>query len=120
MYGWGIETRLPWIVSVLGIGVFSFAVAVCQVVSSSYLVDAFGLYAASAVAASMVLRYLASAVLPLAAPSMYASLGYGWGNSVLGFVALAFVPAPVLLMRYGRRVRAVGWFKQYIEREMIR
>lgn len=111
MYGWAVAKHLSAPVSILGIGIFSFGVAVCQVVSPSYLVDAFGIYAASAVAANLVLRYLASAVLPLAAPAMYANLGYGWGNSLLGFVALAFVPAPVLLMKYGKKVRGAGWFK---------
>lgn len=45
------------------------------------------------------------AVLPLAGPPLYNDLGYGWGNSILGFVALVLVPVPMLFMRFGERIR---------------
>lgn len=41
----------------------------------TYLVDAYTIYAASAVAASTVFRSLFGAILPLAGNKMYASLG---------------------------------------------
>lgn len=72
---------------------------------STYLVDAFTTYAASALAANTVLRSLVGALLPLAGQKMYATLGYGWGNSLLGFIALAMCPLPVVLYRYGERIR---------------
>jgi hypothetical protein len=90
-----------------------------------YLVDAFVIYAASAVAANTVVRSIAGAVLPLCglskipprfAPArtiadasplaeMYEVLGVGWGNSLLGFIALAMVPLPFLIQRYGEYLR---------------
>lgn len=36
---------------------------------------------------------------------MYEKLGLGWGNSLLGFVALAMLPVPVLLLKFGERIR---------------
>jgi hypothetical protein len=36
---------------------------------------------------------------------MYEALGLGWGNSVLGFVAVAFIPLPFLFYLYGERIR---------------
>lgn len=36
---------------------------------------------------------------------MYATLGYGWGNTLLGFLALAFVPFPIVFYKYGERLR---------------
>lgn len=36
---------------------------------------------------------------------MYRSLNYGWGNTLLGLLALAFLPAPLLFYRYGERLR---------------
>ncbi|KAI0912399.1 major facilitator superfamily domain-containing protein [Ustulina deusta] len=71
----------------------------------AYLVDAFGEYAASAMAANTVVRSIVGAFLPLAGPSMYAKLGLGWGNSLLGFVALGLLPVPVVFYFYGKRVR---------------
>jgi hypothetical protein len=72
-----------------------------------YLVDLFGSEAAaSALGANNLLRYLSSTFLPLAGPSMYKALNYGWGNTLLGFLALGFVPAPVLFYKYGEWLRA--------------
>jgi len=72
---------------------------------NTYLVDAYTIYAASALAASTVLRSLMGALLPLAGRSMYQTLGLGWGNSLLAFIALAFTPLPFFLLKYGERIR---------------
>ena len=72
---------------------------------STYLVDAFTLHAASAMAANTVLRSTVGAVLPLAGPRMYATLGLGWGNSLLAFIAMALCPMPWIFYKYGERIR---------------
>jgi len=36
---------------------------------------------------------------------MYEALGLGWGNSILGFLAVVFIPVPALLFRYGKSAR---------------
>lgn len=77
---------------------------------STYLVDAFGAFAASAVAASTVLRSLGGAVLPLAGGQMFATLGLGWGSSLLAFIALAMIPVPIVFFRYGERIREKNLF----------
>jgi hypothetical protein len=74
--------------------------------AQAYLVDAFTIYAASALAATTIMRSVMAAVLPLAAPRMYAALGIGWGNSLLAFLALACLPVPFLLLRYGEKMRS--------------
>ena len=70
-----------------------------------YLVDTFTLFAASANGACTIIRSLCAALIPLGAPKLYESLGYWWGNSLLAFIALGFVPIAVLLMKYGERIR---------------
>lgn len=72
---------------------------------STYLLDAYPNYSASAVAASTILRSLFSAILPLAGPPMYDRLGLGWGNSLLAFIALALGGVPLLFCHYGRQWR---------------
>jgi len=69
------------------------------------LVDAFPVHAASASAAGSILRSIAGAVVPLAGPPLYRALNLGWGNSLLGFIAMAFLPVPLLLMKFGARSR---------------
>ena len=77
----------------------------------TYLVDAFTIHAASAIAANTVLRSLVGALLPLAGPSMYAKLGLGWGNSLLGFIAVVMLPIPFFLYKYGERIRTSPRFQ---------
>jgi hypothetical protein len=36
---------------------------------------------------------------------MYETLGVGWGSSLLGFVAVAMIPIPLLIHRYGKWMR---------------
>lgn len=58
------------IVPIIGSGVFSAGVLGTFMPISTYLIDAFQLYAASALAANTVLRSLMGALLPLAGPKM--------------------------------------------------
>lgn len=78
---------------------------------STYLVDAYTVYSASAIAANTVLRSLGGTVLPLAGGRMYATLGLGWGNSLLAFIALAMAPLPLVFYLYGERIRKSTIFR---------
>jgi hypothetical protein len=78
--------------------------------SLNYLVDAYPRYAASAIAASTVLRCLGGAILPLAGPSLYSNLGQGWGNSLLGFLSLLIFPLAIGLYKYGEQLRLKSKF----------
>ncbi|KAF4781192.1 hypothetical protein HER10_EVM0008441 [Colletotrichum scovillei] len=102
VYGWTAEHRVQFMAPIIGlalIGVGNF-MAIC-----TYLVDAYELYAASALAANIIIRSLAGAFLPLCGMKMYNALGLGWGNAMLGFIAAALIPVPFLLSRYGERLR---------------
>jgi hypothetical protein len=61
--------------------------------------------AASALAANSLLRSLFGTFIPLAAPRLYDTLGYGWGNTLFGFLALGFMPVPVLFYKHGAYLR---------------
>jgi hypothetical protein len=72
---------------------------------SSYIVDSFGLYSASAMTMVLIARCSAGTLLPLAIPPLTDALGLGYGFLVLGAVCLALIPLPVAVMRYGSRWR---------------
>lgn len=106
-YGWAAERQTHWIVPIIGTSFFGFGCLWVLMPSQLYMVDAFGPEAAaSALAANTILRCLCAAFIPLAAPSLYADLGLGWGNSVLGFIGVAFLPVPLFFYRYG------GWLRE--------
>ena len=73
-----------------------------------YLVHAYGRYAASAVAASKVLQSIGGAFLPLAGEPLFKRLGLGWGNSLLAFLSMLFIPMPWVLFKYGERLRKMS------------
>lgn len=52
-----------------------------------------------------LIRSAFGAAFPLFAGAMYRNLGVGWASSVLGFLSCVFVPIPILLDRYGERIR---------------
>lgn len=104
-YGWTSEKHVHWIVPIIALAPFGFGMMGIFLPIQTYFIDAGGKYAASAIAGLTAVRCLFGAFLPLAGPKMYASLGLGWGNSLLGFVALGLIPAPLIIFRYGSAFR---------------
>ncbi|KAK7202507.1 putative bicyclomycin resistance protein [Myxozyma melibiosi] len=106
VYGWGVYCKAHWIVPL--VGTFLIGVGVLSTFSPTinYLVDAHGIYAASAASASIAVRSLGGAFLPLSGPALYRSLGYGWGNTLLGLIVLIWLPVPILLYMKGAALRA--------------
>ncbi|EPE24961.1 MFS general substrate transporter [Glarea lozoyensis ATCC 20868] len=111
VYGWTAEYKVHWIFPSLGAACFAAGIMIGFNALITYIVDSYPTYSASAIAASSLLRSLAAFVFPLFAPAMYEKLGYGWGNSLLGFVALAIGgPAPICLWLWGAKLRAKSKF----------
>ncbi|KAK4863574.1 hypothetical protein LT330_002352 [Penicillium expansum] len=104
-YGWSLQAKTHWIVPIIGL--FPFAVGLVGIFGTlhTYIIDSYPRYAASGIAALTVSRSLVGALLPLAGPDMYRTLGYGWGNSLLGFITLAMVGMPIIFNRVGARLR---------------
>jgi hypothetical protein len=105
LYGWSAQYGTHFIVPMLGTAVIGFGLIVTFMSANTYVVDVFTVHAASAIAVNTVLRSVLGALVPLGSQRMYAAMGYGWGNSVLGFVALGLVPVPFVFIRYGRGIR---------------
>jgi MFS family permease len=105
LYGWTAEKGDHFILPILGTMFVGLGLMAAFMPINLYLVDAYTIHAASAIAASTVLRSLAGAFLPLVGPKMYEALGLGWGNSLLAFIALAMSPATWVFFRYGERIR---------------
>ncbi|KND87841.1 putative transporter [Tolypocladium ophioglossoides CBS 100239] len=104
-YGWSADKAVHWMVPIIGIVPFGVGIVGVWLPVQAYIVDAYPQYAASGLAAFTVLRCTVGAFLPLAGPQMYKTLGVGWGSSVLGFIAVALIPIPTLIYKYGRWMR---------------
>lgn len=68
---------------------------------NTYLIDTYTIYAASALAAATCLRSLCGFALPLAGPSMFTTLGLGWGCTLLALVSIA-IAWPTVKLPLGR------------------
>jgi len=105
MYGWSADKHVQWIVPIIGTSCVGLGLMATFMSTNTYLVDAFTIHAASALAANTVFRSLIGAILPLGGRQMYQALGLGWGNSLLAFIALALSPVSWILYKYGERIR---------------
>ncbi|KAN0121135.1 MFS polyamine transporter [Russula decolorans] len=109
--GWSTQERVFWLVPDIGIALVGAGTIVTFYGIQAYLIDAFTLYAASALAAATFMRSLAGFGFPLFAPTMYNALGYGKGDTILAAAAIALgCPAPWLLWFYGERIRNASRF----------
>jgi hypothetical protein len=105
-YGWSTQTKCHWIIPISGTGVIGIGAFLILMPTRMYLVDAFGTEgAASALAVNTVLRSIFGAILPLVGPPLYSKLEFGWGNSVVAFNGLAFLPVPFLFYKYNESLR---------------
>ena len=110
-FGWtGYTGNIHWTAPVLsglftGFGIFSIFLSLLN-----YIVDAYLMFAASAIAANTFMRSIFGGVFPLFATFMFEGMGIEWAATLLGCVALVLVPMPVIFYMFGRRIRAKSKF----------
>ncbi|CAK3992891.1 major facilitator superfamily transporter [Lecanosticta acicola] len=100
-YGWVPSARLPLPVCLLTVGAMGACTLLGCLPLTAYVVDAFGLYSASAMTAVVVMRCLMSTILPLVTGDLISRMGYRNAFGVLALVTACIVPLPVLVWRYG-------------------
>jgi DHA1 family multidrug resistance protein-like MFS transporter len=106
---------LPWIVSILALGLFGISSHIIFISVSDYTIAAYSIYSASAVGAQSLLREMLSGSVTLFATPLYNNLGYQWASTLLGFIALAMAFVPPILYFFGPRIRAASAFAQQIK-----
>jgi hypothetical protein len=104
-FGWVAELRLPLPFLLATVALLGFALLLTIVPLSAYVVDACGLYSASAMTGIIVTRCLAGTFLPLGVVPLVERFGYGWGFSALGVLSISIAIVPVLILRYGEKWR---------------
>ncbi|PIB02838.1 putative MFS-type transporter [Cercospora beticola] len=97
--------KAHWIVPILAGIPFGAGNGGVFIYASNYLVQSYGIYAASALAGNAVLRSIMGATLPLAGPSLYATLGPNWAGTLLGLLEVACIPIPFIFYKYGHKIR---------------
>src|SRR5436190_11615417 len=67
-YGWSAQVHLHWIMPNFGVIIFTAAAYVCTLSNNTYIVDTYGQYSASALAAVSMLRCLTGFGFPIFSP----------------------------------------------------
>lgn len=116
-FAWTSTPNVHWIVPILAGIPFGAGNAALFIYSSNYLAHSYGQYAASALAGNTVVRSIMGAVLPLAGPSMYASLGLNWGGFLLGMAEAVCILIPFVFLYYGHRIRQSSPLIQRMQQE---
>ena len=106
-FGWtGNSSDIHWIVPTLAGVLIGFGNTSVFLPLLNYLIDTYLMLAASAISANAMMRSAFAAGFPMFATYMYNGLGIGKATTVLGCVAAALIPVPVLFYFYGERLRA--------------
>lgn len=116
--GWTAKPSVHWIVPVISAFPFGIAYLLIFMALLNYLVDAYEIFSASAMAAASCSRSLFAVVLPFAARPMYETLGIPWACSLLGFISIALGIIPFMFLRYGDKIRANSKFcKELVQKK---
>jgi len=105
LYGWCATLHLQLPLFLLSIIWLRASMTLAALPLMAYIVDACGLYAASALTGAIVTRCLAGAFLPLATAELIRVLGYGWGFTIMAGANLAVGMVPIVLFRVGEQWR---------------
>ncbi|KKF94757.1 putative drug/proton antiporter YHK8 [Ceratocystis platani] len=109
-FAWTSYSSVHWIVPIIGTAFFGGGMLLAFTGIFTFLVDAYPLYAASALAANSFVRCSVAAAFPLFGHQMFDTLGFQWAGSLLGFLAVAMMPFPYIFFKYGKRIRGKSRF----------
>lgn len=109
-FAWSIYPNVHWIVPEIAIGIFGFGLILVFSGVFTFLVEAFPLYAASALSANSFARSSFAGAFPLFGVQMYRKLNFHWATTLLAFLCLVMAPFPYLFFVYGKRLRARSRF----------
>ncbi|TKA64074.1 hypothetical protein B0A55_10543, partial [Friedmanniomyces simplex] len=115
--GWTARPDIHWIVPTLSALPFGIGFLLIFMGELNYIVDAYEVFAASAMGAASCSRSIFGVILPFAAKPMYSRLGINWACSLLGFLSLVIALIPFVFIRFGDRIRAKSKFCQQLRRE---
>ncbi|KAJ9297746.1 hypothetical protein DTO271G3_3967 [Paecilomyces variotii] len=103
--GWTTRPDIsPW--SPLGASVLFGYGIICVFISCyQYVIDSYETYAASALAAVTVIRYVAAGGMIEVSLPFYKNLGVAYTLTILGAISAALVPVPYVFFKYGEHIR---------------
>lgn len=103
---WTATSTCPWLLNLAAGVPFGFGIVLVTIGSTNYLVDAYTIYAASALTVCICGRAILGAVFPLFVRSLFASIGIWWGQLIPAVLSLLCLPFPFVFYRFGPAIRS--------------
>ncbi|KAH6603791.1 MFS general substrate transporter [Trichoderma cornu-damae] len=113
-FAWTAREDISWASPAAAIIPFAWGNLCVFVSTIQYTTDTFtGNVVASASSANSLARYGFAGAFPLFAIQMYTNLGIHWASSLLAFIALALIPIPWVLFKFGPTIRSKSKFETH-------
>ncbi|EGW30400.1 multidrug resistance protein 10 [Spathaspora passalidarum NRRL Y-27907] len=103
---WTAYPSVHWIAPIIGSAVYGCGTILVFNGIFAYTVEAYRLYAASAMATNSFIRSIMSGVFPLFGLQMYKAMGIHWATTLLALFAVVLIPIPFLFFKYGEYLRS--------------
>ncbi|KAI5368321.1 putative major facilitator superfamily, MFS transporter superfamily [Septoria linicola] len=118
-FAWTAQyNSIHWIVPTLAGTLLAVSFLLISVAYLNYLADAYGPYAASALAANAVCRAFCGAAAPLFTTQMFKALTVAGGGSLIAGVGCLLAVAPFVFFKYGEQIRRRSKFASSIEGQL--
>ncbi|SPQ20689.1 c919ede9-55ba-4645-984d-9e8dfca76743 [Thermothielavioides terrestris] len=98
---WTARPGLPWLINMASGVPFGFGIVLVTIGSTNYLVDAYTIYAASALTVCICGRAIWGAVFPIFVRSMFAFFGVQWSLAIPAAMSLICLPFPFVFYWFG-------------------
>lgn len=105
-FAWTNSPSVQWMASIAGGAPYGFGLVLIFVSIKNYLVDGYTLFAASALAATVIMRSFFAAAFPLFTDYMFAGIGIHWASSIPAFLSLLCTPLPFIFYWWGAKIRS--------------
>lgn len=104
-FAWTSAPPTHWM-SPIAAGVpFGFGMVSVFIPVFNYLIDTYTIFAASVLAANLLIRSVFGTVFPIITVYIYRNIEIGWAGSIPAFMALACAPLPFLFYKFGPQIR---------------
>lgn len=106
--GWTSYSHVHWIGPIIGSAIFGFGTVFVFNGIFGYTVDAYRLYAASAMGCNSFVRSIMSGVFPLFGVQMFSGMGIHWACTFLALFSCILIPVAFLFSKYGESLRKLS------------
>ncbi|KAF7595937.1 hypothetical protein BBP40_004083 [Aspergillus hancockii] len=104
--GWTDYANISIWSPIVGSSLFGFG-SICIFISSyMYIIDAYDIYAASALGFMTVSRYCAAGGMTVVGIPFYQNVGVQWTLTILGIISTVLTPVPYIFWKFGKVIRS--------------